>query len=186
MDNFPEELREVVHEYWARFPPQHPLVGDMLGIAIFCLWCISFCGNLCVIFIFLAEKSLRTPTNIFIVNLAFSDLCMITTQGLPCSINLFFGDHWMFGALLCRVYACLGGIFGTGSLLTMVVIGYDRYNVICKGYTRTKITPLMAFILLLLIWLYCIGVCIPPFFGWGEYALGKFQEIIYHLIRDLI
>ena len=112
MDNFPEELRSIVNDYWAKFPPQHPMVADFLGIGIFLLWCVSFCGNLCVIFIFLTEKSLRTTTNIFIVNLAFSDLCMITTQGLPCSINIFFSDYWMFGALFCRIYACLGGIFG--------------------------------------------------------------------------
>ena len=37
---------------------------------------------------------------------------MITTQGLPCVINAFASDHWMFGPVLCRVYGCLGGIFG--------------------------------------------------------------------------
>ena len=34
----------------------------------------------------------------------------------------------------------LGGIFGTISILSMVVIGYDRYNVICKGFNGVKIT----------------------------------------------
>jgi len=38
------------------------------------------------------------------------------------------------------VYAMLGGIFGTISILSMVVIGYDRYNVICKGFNGVKIT----------------------------------------------
>ena len=41
----------------------------------------------------------------------------------------------------CQLYAAMGGIFGTASLLTMIVIGYDRYNVIVKGFTGTKITP---------------------------------------------
>ena len=48
----------------------------------------------------------------FIVNLAFSDLCMMTTQGLPVAINAFVQDHWMWGALICKIYACIGGIFG--------------------------------------------------------------------------
>ena len=26
---------------------------------------------------------------------------------------------------------------------------------------------------ILLIWTYCVLVCVPPFFGWGDYALGK-------------
>ena len=57
--------------------------------------------------------------------------------------------------------------------MTMVVIGYDRYNVIVKGFKGTKITSGIAFIIIVMIWLYCIGVCVPPFFGWGGYALGK-------------
>ena len=32
----------------------------------------------------------------------------------------------------CKVYALTGGIFGTISILSMVVIGYDRLDVICK------------------------------------------------------
>ena len=39
------------------------------------------------------------------------------------------------------MYALLGGVFGTIYILSMVVIGYDRYNVICKGFNGVKITP---------------------------------------------
>ena len=112
-------------------------------------------------------------TNIFIVNLAFSDLCMMTTQGLPVVINAFAADHWMWGAKLCEIYACLGGIFGTTSIMTMVVIGYDRYNVIVMGFKGTKITLGKAFAILFVVWAYGIIGCCPPFWGWGGYALGK-------------
>ena len=64
---------------------------------------------------------------------------------------------------------------GTVSILTMVVIGYDRYNVIVKGFNGVKITPCKAFALLLLIWSYSAGVCCPPFLGWGGYALGQYN-----------
>ena len=40
----------------------------------------------------------------------------------------------------CHLYGCLGAVFGTCSIMTMVVIGYDRYNVIVKGFTGIKIT----------------------------------------------
>ena len=35
----------------------------------------------------------------FVVNLAFSDLCMMTTQGPPVTINAFTQRYWMWGAL---------------------------------------------------------------------------------------
>ena len=130
MDNFPEDLKTVVHDHWGQFPPQHPLIADFFGLVIFLLWCMSFLGNSCVIYIFLSERSLRTPTNMFIINLAFSDLCMITTQGLPVTISAFASDHWIYGALICQIYACLGGIFGKHCTLLMVFykVNFDYYR----------------------------------------------------------
>ena len=57
--------------------------------------------------------------------------------------------------------------------MTMVVIGFDRYNVIVKGFSGTKITAGKAAGLLLGIWAYAIIGCCPPFLGWGGYALGN-------------
>ena len=112
-------------------------------------------------------------TNMFIVNLAISDMFMMLTQALPVSISVLASDIWMYGPLWCRIYACLGGIFGTISVLSMVVIGYDRYNVIVKGFNGVKITACKAAAILLVIWVYSCAICMPPFFGWGGYALGN-------------
>ena len=62
----------------------------------------------------------------------------------------------------------------------MVVIGYDRFNVIVRGFKGQKITPAVAFLILVSIWAYSVGVCIPPFFGWGGYALGN------HFINSIL
>jgi r-opsin len=57
--------------------------------------------------------------------------------------------------------------------MTMVVIGYDRYNVIVKGFQGAKITAGKAFIILICIWAYSTFGSLPPFiFGWGDYSLG--------------
>ena len=37
-----------------------------------------------------------------------------------------FQRYWMWGILGCKLYAMVGAICGTTSILTMVVIGYDR------------------------------------------------------------
>ncbi|XP_023334314.1 compound eye opsin BCRH2 [Eurytemora carolleeae] len=144
--------------------------NHVVGLAYIVLWTICLFGNGCVIYIFMKTKSLRTPTNMFIVNLAVSDLCMMTTQGPPVTFNAFVQRYWMFGEIGCKVYALTGGVFGTISILSMVVIGYDRYNVICKGFSGVKITPTKAVGIILCLWLYSTAVCVPPFFGWGGYA----------------
>ena len=144
--------RDVVHEFWGRFPPQHPLISDGFGLLFFFLWMMSTFGNGLVIYIFLSTKTLRTAvsnnqilnpmiyglfqlhpkamskllfqSNIFIVNLAFSDLMMMTTQALPVGINAFASDSWIWSSFGCKLYACLGGIFG--KLLGFLNENYER------------------------------------------------------------
>ena len=55
--------RDVVHEFWGRFPPQHPLISDGFGLLFFFLWMMSTFGNGLVIYIFLSTKTLRTAVS---------------------------------------------------------------------------------------------------------------------------
>ena len=55
----------------------------------------------------------------------------------------------------------------------MLIIGYDRYNVIVKGFNGTKITQGMAMGLIAGSWVYAIVTTGAPFIGWGSYSLGK-------------
>ena len=62
----------------------------------------------------------------------------IDLTALSARIFSLLFDH--ISILACKIYGCLGAIFGTCSIMTMVVIGYDRYNVIVKGFSGVKIT----------------------------------------------
>lgn len=131
MDGLPEDLAEVTPEYWRDFPPQHPLIVHFCAIAFFVLWCLNAGGNMLVMYIFMTVKRLRSPvknrltfihsylirrvlfqTNMLVVNLAFSDFCMMTSMGLSVSINAMFSDHWIWGVALCKVYGSVGAVFG--------------------------------------------------------------------------
>ena len=61
MDNFPEELREVVNDHWGKYPPAHPLIVSFFGIfyLFVTVVCVGMNGLLC--YIFIRTKSLRTP-----------------------------------------------------------------------------------------------------------------------------
>ena len=92
----------------------------------------------------------------------------------------------MWGKLGCQLYGATGAITGVCSILTMVAIGYDRYNVIVKGLSGTKITSGVAFLILLLIWAYSVGVCCGPFFGWGAYKVeGTLISCAYDFIAEV-
>ena len=114
-DGVDKDLMDLIDDHWGTFPPQHPLVNHIVGIAYFILCIINYVGNGSVVYIFLKVKyvltkivsnvwkfkvkSLRTPSNMFVVNLAFSDLCMMITQGPSVIINCFTDRIWMWGHL---------------------------------------------------------------------------------------
>ena len=97
-------------------------------------------GNSIVLYLFTKTKELRTPNNNFIVNLALSDLLMMTVECPPFVYNSFNGGVWHFGPFLCELYACLGGVFGMCSINSMTAIAFDRYNVIVRGMNGPRMT----------------------------------------------
>ena len=147
----------------------------ILGIAYIILLMINFFGNGSVIYIFLKVKALRTPSNMFVVNLALSDWCMMLTQvwqikrkglnhrflffRLPQSSSMYSlkdigcGALWVWEMLTnlfeiiipfiiiqgCKLYGFAGALFGTASIMTMIIIGYDRYNVIVKVHSHLSL-----------------------------------------------
>ena len=58
----------------------------------------------CVAFSF---QNLKTPSNLLVVNLALSDLIMLTTNFPFFTYNCFNGQ-WMFSATYCTIYAAFG------------------------------------------------------------------------------
>ena len=61
----------------------------------------------------------------FIVNLAASDFCMMFCMGIPACTNAWTANHWIFGELACRIYGCLGAIFGKTFCIKCVSKTYD-------------------------------------------------------------
>ena len=68
MDGFPEELRVVVNEHWAQYPPQHPMIVQFFAIFYIFVTFICVFGNLLVIFVFLSNKELRIPVSFWVVS----------------------------------------------------------------------------------------------------------------------
>jgi len=185
-DGIPADVMAVIDPHWSQFPPANPLIPHFFGVLFFFLWIISFLGNGCVIYIFLKVKSLRTPINMFVVNLAFSDLVMMTTMGPTVTINVFMQRYWAWGAFGCKLYGFTGAVCGVVSILSMVVIGYDRYNVIVKGFNGVKINAGKAMAIILAIWCYSIAISLPPLMDkWGGYTTeGMLFTCSYDYLKD--
>lgn len=68
-------------------------------------------------------KSLQTPANVLVLNLAIADLLMMLSQGPFFIVNVLRSKWWSFGVLSCEIYGFTGGVFGVVAIMTMAAIG---------------------------------------------------------------
>ncbi|EMP26532.1 Melanopsin-A [Chelonia mydas] len=141
-----------------------------IGTVILMVGITGTLGNFLVIYAFCRSKSLRTPANMFIINLAISDFLMSITQA-PIFFTTSLHKHWIFGKKGCELYAFCGALFGITSMITLMAIALDRYFVITRPLASIVVmSKKKALIILLGVWLYSLAWSLPPFFGWSAYV----------------
>jgi len=169
VDTAPKEILHMVDPHWYQFPPLNPMWYGLLGFTIFCLGLLSVIGNAIVIWVFMNTKSLRSPANLLVVNLAVSDFFMMCTMFPPMVVNCYY-HTWAFSAFFCELYGFFGSLFGCISIWTMIFITLDRYNVIVKGVSAEPLTSNGSLMRILFTWTVALCWTIAPFFGWNRYV----------------
>lgn len=160
-------MAHLVNPYWSRFPPMDTTMNQILSVFTISIFIAAICGNGMVIYIFGGTKSLRTPANLLVLNLAFSDFCMMASQ-CPAMIINFYYETWILGPLWCDIYAISGSMFGCVSIWSMCMIALDRYNVIVKGVSGRPMTVKLAIIKIAGIYTFATFWTMMPMLGWNR------------------
>uniref|UniRef100_A0A671KL21 Teleost multiple tissue opsin 2b n=1 Tax=Sinocyclocheilus anshuiensis TaxID=1608454 RepID=A0A671KL21_9TELE len=87
----------------------------------------GFFNNFIVLVLFCTFKTLRTPVNVLLLNISVSDMlvCMFgTTLSFASSVR----GRWLLGRHGCMWYGFINSCFGIVSLISLVVLSYDRYS----------------------------------------------------------
>lgn len=105
------------------------LVG--LNFIYILMICVGFAGNLLVIVVVFCNRVMRSsPRNLFILNLAISDLILcVVTQPLNLYRMLSFRQGWQLGLPMCKLTSMVQGTNVYVSSMSITAIALDRFRV---------------------------------------------------------
>ncbi|XP_021567906.1 neuropeptide FF receptor 1 [Carlito syrichta] len=134
-------------------------VAAMFIVAYVLIFLLCMVGNALVCFIVLKNRHMRTVTNMFILNLAVSDLlvgifCMPTTL----VDNLITG--WPFDNATCKMSGLVQGMSVSASVFTLVAIAVERFRCIVHPF-REKLTRRKALVTIAVIWALALLIMCP-------------------------
>ncbi|XP_054711941.1 ocellar opsin-like [Uloborus diversus] len=168
LDALPMNMLPLIHEHWYNFPAVKSFWHTALGTVICIVSIIGLLGNGTVLYLMAVDKTLRTPANILVLNLAFSDFCMMAFMGPTMALNCF-SETWILGPLMCEIYGMSGSLFGCVSIWSNVMITLDRYNVIVRGMAASPFTHIKAISSIFFVWIWSISWTLAPMHGWSRY-----------------
>ncbi len=121
----------AVNASGSRINPQsgsNSSVVALIGISLlFCsIGIVGIAGNSMIIFIIgLDKKMRRSVTNLFIMNLALSDL-LIMLFGVPETVQFILNRGWLLGEVTCRVERYVLVVSLYSSVVTAVAVCVER------------------------------------------------------------
>nr|BAQ54908.1 opsin, rhodopsin-7 like [Ischnura asiatica] len=166
---YTDEYLLLINPHWLQFPPPSQISYYVLAVLYTILMTLGVSGNCLVIFMFCRCKSLRTPANILVMNLAISDSLMMLKMPAFIYNCIYLGPA--LGNIGCQVYGFLGGLTGTTSIATLAAIALDRYFVVLYPLEPLKVpTRARARVCVLLAWAYGAIFSSMPLFGLNRYV----------------
>lgn len=157
-----DDMLDVMH---------YPLVQLFFYVLYTTVFVLGVFGNVLVCYVVLRNRAMQTVTNIFITNLALSDilLCVLAVPFTP--LYTFMG-RWAFGSTLCHLVSYAQGCSIYISTLTLTSIAIDRYFVIIYPFhPRMKLSTCIGIIVT--IWVVSLLATLP----YGMYMTMTMSEV---------
>uniref|UniRef100_A0A674F2U5 Neuropeptide FF receptor 1 n=1 Tax=Salmo trutta TaxID=8032 RepID=A0A674F2U5_SALTR len=139
---------------------QHSLpVAASFILAYLFIFLLCMVGNVLVCLIVLGNRRMRTVTNLFILNLAVSDL-LVGIFCIPTTLvdNLITG--WPFTNTVCKMSGLVQGMSVAASVFTLVAIAVDRFRCIVFPF-QPKLTLIVAKVTIAMIWVLAVVIMCP-------------------------
>nr|ART29961.1 opsin [Heliconius erato petiverana]ART29965.1 opsin [Heliconius erato petiverana] len=159
---------EFIPEHWLTYPAPPASAHTALALMYCFFTAAALIGNGLVIYIFATTKSLRTSSNLLILNLAIFDFIMMAKA--PIFIYNSAMRGFAIGSLGCQIFALVGSYSGIGAAMTNLCIAYDRHSTITRPLDG-RLSRGKALLLIAFVWIYTTPWSLLPLFRiWGRFV----------------
>ncbi|KAJ8347090.1 hypothetical protein SKAU_G00284910 [Synaphobranchus kaupii] len=131
--------------------------GYILSYLLVLLLCVG--GNGLVCLVILRNRNMRSVTNVFILNLAVSDL-LVGAFCVPTTLIDSLITGWPFSQLTCTMSNLIQGMSVSASVFTLVALAVDRFSGIVYPF-RHRMKPFTALLAIMFIWLMAFAIIFP-------------------------
>ncbi|XP_025088765.1 cholecystokinin receptor type A-like isoform X2 [Pomacea canaliculata] len=109
-----------------------PRLSAEIQVVLYALiFVLAVVGNLLIIVTLIQNKRMRTVTNVFLLNLAVSDM-LLAVFCMPFTLVPVLLQNFIFGAAMCVILRYLQAVSVGVSCFTLVAISLERYFAICR------------------------------------------------------
>ncbi|XP_077479204.1 neuropeptide FF receptor 2-like [Stigmatopora argus] len=153
----PRSHRENVT--YVDFYLHRPSVAAVFAASYLLVFLTCMLGNGVVCLTVLRRRAMRTVTNLFILNLAVSDL-LVGVFCVPTTLvdNIITG--WPFGNVMCKLSGTVQGISVSASIFTLVAVAVDRFRCIVYPFKR-KLSVATSKLVIAVIWVLAASISCP-------------------------
>ncbi|XP_017560604.1 type-1 angiotensin II receptor [Pygocentrus nattereri] len=163
---------------------RHDFIFTFIPVVYACNFVIGMVGNSMVVAVIYRYMKLKTVANVFVLNLAVSDLTFLVTLPMWATFTAT-GYHWPFGSFLCKASAGLVIFNLYTSIFFLTALSMDRYLAIVHPVrSRRRRTLLYARITCVLVWTFAFLLSMPTALSRDVYRIENHVSIICGVLHS--
>lgn len=163
----------------------HDIIFTLVPIVYGSIFVIGVVGNSMVVAVIYCYAKLKTVANIFVLNLAVSDLTFLITLPMWATFTAR-GYQWPFGGFLCKASAGLAIFNLYTSIFFLTALSIDRYLAIVHPVRSRRFrTVAYARITCVLIWLFAFVLSLPTALTRDVLHIRNFNQTVCAILHKV-
>uniref|UniRef100_A0A183C3C0 G_PROTEIN_RECEP_F1_2 domain-containing protein n=1 Tax=Globodera pallida TaxID=36090 RepID=A0A183C3C0_GLOPA len=155
-----QQQQQCLHYVDQQPDPSNSAWAITLFLALYSnIFVLGLLGNLAIVLVTIRCQHLRSVQNIFILNLAISDIivCLLSLPFTPVS---YIYKEWLFGSAICHLLPMVQAASVFVSTFSLSAIAIDRYWLVLYPHSGS-ISPAKATVVAAVLWLLSVLISVP-------------------------